>query len=428
MQGFDGVLTEEEQRQVLAFIKSLAPGRFDAAPEKAEIGSGKKGSAEKGKEVYQKAKCWECHGQKGRGDGSKAAQLTDDWGSAIFPADLTKGWRYKGGTTLKDIFARFTTGMDGTPMPTYADALSEDDRWNLAAYIKSLIEGEKHGTEVVIRSKRIDRELPLDPNDQAWQQAVPIVVPMSGQVIVSPRWENATVDQISVRSLYNDKAVGFLLEWNDRFKDTAHNEGALPPVKDTYTKVLRDKQWTLRDAVAIQFPVAAGEGQERPYFLYGQPERPVVLWHWKADGNEDPKQRTPVEVVSATGPKNPLVPMPEESQTVLGKGVYQDGRWKLVMVRPLTGKGKDISFVVGRPIPIAFYAWDGSNGEQALMMSLSSWFYLILEAPIPATVYLYTLLAILGGFGAEVLLVRWARNRGLTLGREPLVRPAGASD
>ncbi|MBI2357342.1 MAG: c-type cytochrome, partial [Deltaproteobacteria bacterium] len=278
MQGFDGVLTEEEQRQLLAFIKSLPPGRFDAAPEKAEIGSEKKGSAEMGKEVYQKAKCWECHGQKGRGDGSKAAQLTDDWGFPILPADLTKGWRYKGGTTLKDIFARFSTGMDGTPMPSYADALSEEERWHLSAYVKSLIEGEKIGTEVVIRSKRIDRDLPLDPNDPIWQRAEPIDVPMSGQVIVSPRWENATVDEISVRSLYNDKAIAFLLEWNDRFKDTEHKEEALPPVKDTYAKVLRDKMWMLRDAVAIQFPTGVGEGQARPYFFYAQPERPVVLW------------------------------------------------------------------------------------------------------------------------------------------------------
>ncbi|MBI2357341.1 MAG: hypothetical protein HYV04_00220, partial [Deltaproteobacteria bacterium] len=153
-----------------------------------------------------------------------------------------------------------------------------------------------------------------------------------------------------------------------------------------------------------------------------------VLWHWKADWNEDPKRRTPVEVVKATGPKNPLVAMAEDSQTVLGKGVYQEGQWKLVIVRPLTAKGRDISFLVGEPIPIAFFAWDGSNGEQGLMMSLSSWFYLILEAPIPLTVYLFTLLGILGGFGAELSLVRWARNRSAAVAREPLATPAGASD
>ena len=33
-----------------------------------------------GKDVWQKAKCWECHGQTGKGDGEKAAGLKDDFG------------------------------------------------------------------------------------------------------------------------------------------------------------------------------------------------------------------------------------------------------------------------------------------------------------------------------------------------------------
>ena len=218
------------------------------------------------------------------------------------------------------------------------------------------------------------------------------------------------------------------MEWNDRFKDTVHQEEPLPPVKDTYVKVLPEKKWTLRDAVAIQFPVVIPEGPERPYFFLGEPSKPVVLWHWKADWNEDPKRRTSVEVLSATGPKNPLTPLPDESQGVMGKGVFQDGRWRVVMVRPLAAKGKDLTFAAGKPIPIAFYAWDGSNGEQQLLMSLSSWFYLILEPPTPITVYLYAFLAILGGFGAELLLVRWARSRPIALGREPVTEPAGASE
>ena len=63
-----------------------------------------------------------------------------------------------------------------------------------------------------------------------------------------------------------------------------------------------------------------------------------------------------------------------------------------------------------------------------LLIALSSWFYLVLEAPTPPTVYLYAFLAILGGFGGELLLVRGARSRPAALGREPLAEPAGASD
>jgi mono/diheme cytochrome c family protein len=76
----------------------------------AEIGP-ERGSAEKGKEVYQKAKCWECHGEKGRGNGPSTPTLKDDWDLPIRPLNLTQGWRYKGGNTVKDIYTRFTTGL-----------------------------------------------------------------------------------------------------------------------------------------------------------------------------------------------------------------------------------------------------------------------------------------------------------------------------
>jgi len=44
-----------------------------------------------GKEVWQNAKCWECHGQTGKGDGEKAPGLKDDFGFPVRPADLTSG-------------------------------------------------------------------------------------------------------------------------------------------------------------------------------------------------------------------------------------------------------------------------------------------------------------------------------------------------
>lgn len=429
MQGFESVLTEGERRQVIAFIKAFTPDRFESPPEKAEIGSEQRGSVEKGREIYQKAKCWECHGQEGRGDGPSAGQLTDDGGFPILPTNLTKGWRYKGGSMVKDIFTRFTTGMDGTPMPTFADALAEEDRWNLAAYVRSLIKDAKGEAEAVVHAKRIDQELPLDPNKPLWQEAEPLDIPLSGQVIVAPRWGNPSVDQLTVRALYNDKTIAFLLEWDDPFKDTVHKEELLSPVKDTYAKVLPEKKWTLRDAVAIQFPPAIPEGPERPYFFLGEPSKPVVLWHWKGDWNEDPGRGTPVEVLRAMGSKSPLTPILNEGQVVMGKGVWKDGRWKVVMMRPLAAKDKkkDIAFEVGKLIPIAFYAWDGSNGERGLMMSLSSSYYLVLKTPTPPSVYLYALLAILGGLGAEFLLIHWARSRPIALGRDPVAEPAGAS-
>ena len=72
---------------------------------------------DRGKEVWQVAKCWECHGQGGKGDGEKAAGLKDDLGFAIVPADLTSG-QFKSGAAVEDIYRTMTTGLD-----RHADAL-----------------------------------------------------------------------------------------------------------------------------------------------------------------------------------------------------------------------------------------------------------------------------------------------------------------
>lgn len=91
----------------------------------------------RGKEVWQTAKCWECHGMTGKGDGEKAAGLKDDLGFGIVPADLTSG-QFKSGVAVEDIFRTMTTGMSGTPMPSYRDALPEEDRWALSYYVLAL--------------------------------------------------------------------------------------------------------------------------------------------------------------------------------------------------------------------------------------------------------------------------------------------------
>ncbi len=413
MQGFEGILSETERWQVIAFIKSFAADLFTETPERAKIGSAQKGSAENGRKVYQKAKCSECHGQEGRGDGPSARTLKDGSGFPILPADLTKGWRYKGDTSVKDIFTRFTTGMDGTPMPSFSDMLTEGERWDLAAYVKSIIKEPQVRQEPVLKSKLVDRDLPIDPNDPLWEEAVPLDVPLSGQVVVAPRWQNHSVDLITVRSLYNDKVIAFRLEWNDRFKDTVHTE-ELVSVKDTYAKPNPNpkKKWLLRDSIELQFPLKIPQGAESPYFFLGQPNKPVILWQWNADWNEGTKRKTPVEELNAKGAGNPVAAQPPEGQEVIGKGTWKDGRWRVVMMRPLVPKDqeRDIVFEVGKLIPIAFHAWDGSNGERGFLSSISSWTYLFMESPTTWWLYLYAVMGTIVAAVGEWWLVKRVKH------------------
>ena len=92
---------------------------------------------DRGKEVWEQAKCWECHGKTGKGDGEKAAGLKDDEEFTMVPADLTLG-QFKSGPAVEDIYRTITTGMSGTPMPSYRDSFPDEDRWALSYYVFSL--------------------------------------------------------------------------------------------------------------------------------------------------------------------------------------------------------------------------------------------------------------------------------------------------
>ncbi|MBI3028516.1 MAG: cytochrome c [Candidatus Rokubacteria bacterium] len=90
----------------------------------------------RGKDLFVQAKCWECHGNEGRGDGPKAADLKDDFKFPIHPADFTKG-QFKGGSSIVDVYRTMTTGLDGTPMPSFVDSMKDDERWAISYYVLS---------------------------------------------------------------------------------------------------------------------------------------------------------------------------------------------------------------------------------------------------------------------------------------------------
>ncbi len=48
-------------------------------------------SIERGKALYVKYQCVQCHGEKGLGDGASSHELKDDWGNPIVPYNLTEG-------------------------------------------------------------------------------------------------------------------------------------------------------------------------------------------------------------------------------------------------------------------------------------------------------------------------------------------------
>jgi mono/diheme cytochrome c family protein len=128
-------LSEAEVRAVVAYIKTLSP-KFATVPTPEPIPIPPAPpltpeSIARGRRVYDKAECAECHGSGGRGDGPSASDLS------VKPADLTRR-PFKSGPTPRDIFRSILTGFDGTPMPAYFLTLEDEELWDLTYYVESL--------------------------------------------------------------------------------------------------------------------------------------------------------------------------------------------------------------------------------------------------------------------------------------------------
>jgi cytochrome c oxidase cbb3-type subunit 2 len=139
-----GHMPEAQRLEVVEFVKSLNPAFWERrAIETVAIPPVPALTPERlarGRQLYRDAECWQCHGEHGRGDGPSAPELRDNAGLWISPTDLTRPRRFKNGATPQDLYRTLMTGLLGTPMPSYADALEPDQAWDLVFYVLSLSE------------------------------------------------------------------------------------------------------------------------------------------------------------------------------------------------------------------------------------------------------------------------------------------------
>ncbi|MFQ5478682.1 MAG: c-type cytochrome [Candidatus Binatia bacterium] len=135
-----------DRKAVIEYIKTFSQRWKEDKPAKPiKIGKapryvGSKESVARGGKVYNEYGCFQCHGKTGLGDGPSSATLEDNWGDKILPFDFTSG-ALKGGTEPEAVYKTFMTGLDGTPMPSYADSLNEQQRWDVVSYCLELMKG-----------------------------------------------------------------------------------------------------------------------------------------------------------------------------------------------------------------------------------------------------------------------------------------------
>ena len=92
--------------------------------------------------------CFNCHGIDGRGQTREnlRGERLDTWGNITRAADLTSGMLH-GGRRPIDIYRRIFAGINGTPMPAYANNFRDnpDKIWDLVAYVMYLSDRRRVG-------------------------------------------------------------------------------------------------------------------------------------------------------------------------------------------------------------------------------------------------------------------------------------------
>jgi mono/diheme cytochrome c family protein len=144
-------LSTRERRDVIAYLQTLSPRWRTEEPGTpiavAVEPIATRESVTRGRELFE-ANCAKCHGD-GTGNGPSAVKgMWDDWGTAIVPGNLMLG-RGKWARTARDIYVRAMGGINGTPMPESADALTPDQVWHVVHYVQAL--GAWSGSTRVLR-------------------------------------------------------------------------------------------------------------------------------------------------------------------------------------------------------------------------------------------------------------------------------------
>ncbi len=381
MPAWRGLLSDVQIWQLVDYLKTFSEDFADYPAEEQFLLEGKieptPESIARGAAVYEKAECAKCHGTTGRGDGPSAATLEDEWEFRILPANLTQPWTLRGGSSVEDLFRTMTTGVNGTPMPSFSDAWGAEDLWHLANYLQSL--GREPNWGEIVRARKIDA-IPQDPNAPAWDEAPALDIRLAGQIVQEPRLFNASVQSLTVQALFDDEELALRLTWDDRFENLGAD--AEP-----------------RDRVSVLFPAREVEEGKKPYFLMGDRRRPVDSWQWSADGE--------TETFLSRG----MDDVKPRTLPVSGQGAYRDGQYRVVLRRSLETDGEDeVAFAPGRMIPIAWNVWDGENAEDGKSRAISRWYYLLLEPETPWTTWLWPLAVVFVAGGGEVIGLRRLRR------------------
>ncbi len=345
-------LDEPTRWQIIEYIKSFSQNFTTNPPQLVDLGTdpGRQADLTKGKQVYEKLGCAACHGASGRANGTSAQGLTDDWGMAIRPANLTQGWNYRGGSEPKQIVTRIIAGIDGAQMPSYIEASTPEDVWQLAHYVRSLQEEPRWSPS--LKARRMQGDLPAMPEDPRWHDVERATVRLRNTVDATGTMAHPpTINAVTVQALYNEDTIHFRVQWDDPTQDRGEAGDvlmlALRPA-GLRGDVVTLQTWPTDDAPALDLLVWSANRQPEGQSA-GQAYEALVDRYEPVLQGEPRGMPWPVHIA------------------------YDAGRWTAVFGRPLKPEGLDhraAQFVEERFNPVGFVIWDGGNHRQR---AVSEW-------------------------------------------------------
>jgi len=434
--------SDSQVSDIAYFLTTFSP-QFSGAenvPQPIQIPSAprsSKESIETGQKLFVDNGCVKCHGTLGRGDGPSAPTLKDDWGHAIRPADLAQSWTFRGGSSREDIFRTMSTGLNGTPMPSFADSLTPEQRWAITDFIVSLSGDKGPGYTNLVVAKHVTGQIDVAKGAANFASAPVARLALVGQIMEPGRAFHPPATSVMVQAIHDSDSIAVLVRWHDMSAEKTGKNGPtlpVPPEEEeepatsaeggaSSTNPFGDELAApsgqkpanpqnpfeeetapaaaaseFSDAVAVQIPSQVPAGNRKPYFILGDAQDAVDLWFF------DLATPNPVQF---TGKGSANV-NPSDKGEITGAASYDQGEWAVIFKRPLH-PASGAAFSQGQFMPIAFSVWDGTSRERGNRRALSLWYSLYVEpdvVPSTAGPMIRTALIILV---LELIVIGWVR-------------------
>jgi mono/diheme cytochrome c family protein len=446
-------LTDQEVSDLAYYIKTFYPefSNPETVPQPVELPSAPSAtneSIELGKKLYVETGCVKCHGNLGRGDGPSAPTLTDELGYPIRAANLAESWTFRGGSSREDIFRTMSTGLNGTPMPSFSDSLSAEQRWAITDFIVSLSGTSGPGYTNLVVAKPAENPIDLAKGTASFESAPVARFPILGQITEPGRSFHPPATSVTVQAIYDTESIALLVRWHDmNAEKTGKNAPTLPVPPEEEEAATAPAQQPenaadpfaqdaaapspqnadpfaadsadaapappseFSDAVAVQIPSQVTTGARKPYFIFGDAQSPVDLWFF------DLARPDPIQFAGRGSADVAL----NDTGELTGVASYDQGEWSVIFRRPLLSTS-GAPFSPGQFMPMAFSVWDGFSRERGNRRGLTVWYSLYVEPEaVPSAVGPMVRTALLF-LAIELVVIGWvrygARARG-ALGGEP---------